>query len=278
MAKLYGWGAAVVIAGALFKILHLTGANVMLFIGMMTESLIFFMSAFEPLHVEYNWALVYPQLAIGHDDDKKKKAFTGTVTQQLDSALQEAKIGPALLESLASGMRNLSDNAKQLTGVSDAVAVTDSFVSSLSKAAESVRNLSASYDKTAEGVNANTAASDAYFANIEKASAAVGNLANVYEQTVQNVGKETGYIDDMKRLSENLSAINAAYELQLQSTSAALNASTELDNQMKHVVENLAQSSEHITTYRNQVDMLAQNVNRLNDIYGNMLAAMGNRQ
>ena len=276
MSKLYGWGAAVVILGALFKILHLPGANYMLMAGMGTESIIFFMSAFEPLHVEYNWALVYPQLAIGHDDEgKKKKVPTGTVTQQLDSALQEAKIGPELLESLASGMRNLGDNAKKLTGVSDAVAVTDGFVSSLSKAAESVRNLSASYNKTADAIAANTEISNAYFNNVEKATTAAGNLASVYEQTVHNMSKETTYVDDMKRLSENLSAINAAYELQLQSTTAAMNASAELDNQMKTVIGNLSQSADHVTTYKDQVDMLSQNVNKLNNIYGNMLAAMG---
>ena len=68
MAKLYGWGAAVVIFGALFKILHLPGANIMLIIGMGTEVAIFFFSAFEPLHVEYNWALVYPELAIADEN------------------------------------------------------------------------------------------------------------------------------------------------------------------------------------------------------------------
>jgi gliding motility-associated protein GldL len=73
MAKLYGIGAAVVISGALFKILHLPGANVMLLLGMGTESIIFFFSAFEPLHVEYNWALVYPELAMGSDDEGKSK-------------------------------------------------------------------------------------------------------------------------------------------------------------------------------------------------------------
>ena len=171
-------------------------------------------------------------------------------------------------------MRNLGNNAKQLTGVSDAVAATDGFVSSLSKAAESVRNLSASYDKTATAVASNSDATNAYFVNMEKATAAIGNLANVYEQTVQSVTNEVEYVEDMKRLSKNLSAINAAYELQLQSTTAALNASAELDGQMKNVIDNLSQSSEYITTYRNQVDMLSQNVNRLNDIYGNMLAAM----
>jgi len=276
MAKLYGLGAAVVILGALFKILHLPGADLMLMLGMGTESVIFAFSAFEPLHAQYNWALVYPQLAIGQEEDKKKtKVPTGTVTQQLDNALQEAKIGPDLLESLASGMRNLGDNAKKLTGVSDAVAVTDGFVSSLSKAAESVRNLSSSYEKTADAIDANSNASNAYFANMEKATAAVGKLANVYEQTTSTITNEVGYVDDMKRLSKNLSAINAAYELQLQSTSQVLNASNELDAQMKNVVGNLAQSADLIAMYKNQVDVLSKNVNKLNDIYGNMLAAMG---
>ena len=80
MAKLYGIGASLVILGALFKILHLQGAGIMLMIGMGTEAIIFFFSAFEPLHVEYNWALVYPELAMGDDahdviSDKKKKTI-----------------------------------------------------------------------------------------------------------------------------------------------------------------------------------------------------------
>src|SRR5574344_892573 len=123
MAKLYGIGAAFVILGALFKILHLPGANYMLMAGMGTESIIFFFSAFEPLHVEYNWALVYPELAMGSDDEgkSKEKKKQGTLSQQLDNALLEAKIGPELLDSLAIGMKNLSENAKQLSGMSDAV-------------------------------------------------------------------------------------------------------------------------------------------------------------
>ena len=63
MSKLYGWGAAVVILGALFKINHYQGADIMLIVGLGTESLIFFFSAFEPPHVEPDWSLVYPELA-----------------------------------------------------------------------------------------------------------------------------------------------------------------------------------------------------------------------
>ena len=280
MSKLYGWGAALVILGALFKILHLKGAGIMLGLGMGTEALIFFFSAFEPLHVEYNWALVYPQLAMGHDepaDKKQKKIQEGTITQQLDRALEEAKIGPALLESLASGMRNLGENAKQLSGVSDSVAATDSFVSNLTKATESVRNLGVSYEKTADALGANSNAAEEYFIKVGKATEAVDKLATVYEETVKTMSDEASYVEGAQRLSKNLSAINAAYELQLQTTTETLNSSKELTDQMKATTENLTQSAQQVLAYREQVDMLSKNVSKLNDIYGGMLAAMSNR-
>jgi gliding motility-associated protein GldL len=276
MAKLYGLGAAVVIMGALFKILHLQGADIMLLVGMSTESIIFAFSAFEPLHVEYNWALVYPQLAMGHDEDKKqKKVATGTITQQLDRALEEAKVGPELLESLVVGMRNLGENARQLSGVSDSVAATDSFVSNLSKATESIRNLSASYEKTAEIVGENSGATSEYFQKIEKATDAIDKLTTVYEQTVQTMNTDSEYMESVQRLSKNLSAINAVYELQLQSTTETLDASKELDAQMRATTEHLSQSASQVVAYKEQIDMLSKNVGKLNDIYGNMLAAMG---
>ena len=274
MSKLYGLGAAVVILGALFKILHLPGANYMLMLGMGTESVIFAFSAFEPLHVEYNWALVYPQLAMGGDHDKKGKKFgEGPISQQLDMALEEAKIGPELLESLASGMRNLGENAKQLSGVSDTVVATDDFVSSLSKTTEAVRNAGASYEKTAEALGANSEMTIEYFQKVEQATGAVDKLANLYEQTVASMSN-TGYKESVDRLSKNLAAINAAYELQLQSTTETLSISKELDAQMRSTTETLSQSASQVLAYKEQIDMLSKNVGRLNDIYGNMLAAM----
>ncbi|MBO4581443.1 MAG: gliding motility protein GldL [Bacteroidales bacterium] len=278
MTKLYGIGASVVIAGAMFKIMHWPGANPMIVLGMSTEAIIFFFSAFEPLHPEYNWALVYPELAIGQEEEEnkkdKKKVPQGSVTQQLDHALEEAKIGPELLESLATGMRNLGENAKQLSGISDAAKATDSYVSSLSKAAESVRNLGVSYEKASDALGANTNSASEYFTQVEKATSAVRNLANVYEETVKTMSNESGYMEGMQRMSKNLTAINAAYELQLQSTNETLNASKLLDEQMKSAAENLAQSAKFIADYKQQVDALTKNVGRLNDVYGNMLAAM----
>lgn len=210
MAKLYGWGAAVVIFGALFKILHLPGANIMLILGMGTEVLIFFFSAFEPLHVEYNWALVYPELAIAQEEseptkrERKKAAATTSTTQQLDKMLEEAKIGPELIESLASGMRNLGENAKKLAGVSDAAVATDAFVGNMTKAAESVRNLSLKYDKVAASLETDSNASVAYTESLKKATAAINQMANAYEKT-------TTYKAEMDKLTNNIAALSKVY-------------------------------------------------------------------
>ena len=224
MAKLYGWGAAVVILGALFKILHWHGANIMLMAGMFTESIIFFFSAFEPLHVEYNWALVYPELATGSDieleETEKKsrrekkqqvKSDSMTPTQALDKMLEEAKIGPELMESLASGMRNLSDNAHKLAGVSDAVVSTDNYTASLQKASESVRNLTLKYDKVAANLDTDGGATAAYIESVKRATTAVNQLATAYDQTAKSMAQTNSFKAEMDKLTQNISKLSSVY-------------------------------------------------------------------
>ncbi len=224
MAKLYGWGASVVIIGALFKILHLPGANIMLILGMGIEAIIFFFSAFEPLHVEYNWALVYPELATGTDieleeSDKKSrrekkqqvKSDSLTPTQALDKMLEEAKIGPELMESLASGMRNLSDNAHKLAGVSDAVVSTDNYTASLQKASESVRNLTLKYDKVAANLETDGGATAAYIESVKRATTAVSQLATAFDQTAKSMAQTSNFKAEMDKLTANISKLSNVY-------------------------------------------------------------------
>lgn len=224
MAKLYGWGASIVIVGALFKILHWPLANIMLMVGMFTEAIIFFFSAFEPLHVEYNWALVYPELATGTDieleetekksrRDKKQqvKSDAITPTQALDKMLEEAKIGPELMESLASGMRNLSDNAHKLAGVSDAVVSTDNYTASLQKASESVRNLTLKYDQVAANLDTDGGATAAYIESVKKATVAVSQLAVAYDQTAKSMEQTGSFKAEMDKLTANISKLSNVY-------------------------------------------------------------------
>ena len=224
MAKLYGWGASVVIIGALFKILHLPGANIMLILGMGIEAVIFFFSAFEPLHVEYNWALVYPELATGTDielEESEKKSRREkkqmvkndalSTTQALDKMLEEAKIGPELMESLATGMRNLSDNAQKLAGVSDAVVSTDNYTASLQKASESVRNLTLKYDKVAANLDTDGGATAAYIESVKKATTAVAALAVAYDQTAKSMAQTNSFKEEMDKLTANISKLSSVY-------------------------------------------------------------------
>ena len=182
----------------------------MLIIGMGTEVAIFFFSAFEPLHVEYNWALVYPELAIADENaeptrkERKKEVKGATPTQQLDKMLEEAKIGPELIESLAVGMKNLGDNAKKLAGVSDAAVATDAFVGNMTKAAESVRNLSLKYDKVASTLEADGNASMAYSESLKRATTAINQMANAYEHTAT-------YKTEMDKLTNNIAALSKVY-------------------------------------------------------------------
>src|SRR5262245_16533920 len=122
MPKVYGIGAAVVIIGALFKILHYEGADQMLFIGLSTEAIIFFLSAFEPPHQEPDWSKVYPELAEDYEAPAAPVRISnkqGSITQQLDASLEKAKIGPELLDSLGKGLTNLAESAKKMSNLSD---------------------------------------------------------------------------------------------------------------------------------------------------------------
>src|SRR5271170_6974933 len=132
MARLYGWGAAVVIVGALFKIQHYKGAGGMLVLGLSTEAVIFFFSAFEPPHEDVDWSLVYPELAGMHDDDpderRRKKATKDPIAQELDRLMADAKIGPELIQSFGTGLKSLSENAGRMADLSDASVATEKYV------------------------------------------------------------------------------------------------------------------------------------------------------
>ena len=194
MAKLYGWGAAVVIVGALFKINHYTGADIMLIIGLGTESMIFFFSAFEPPHVEPDWSLVYPQLAgIYHEDElDASKAFTtkDTVTQELDKMLEKAKIGPELIASLGAGLTNLSETTSKLSNGADASLANDKYVTSMKTATESANILNDSYRKTASSLEQSVTASQEQLTHIKATSKSAATLSGMFAEVGESLKED----------------------------------------------------------------------------------------
>lgn len=252
MAKLYGWGAAVVIVGALFKIQHWPGASPMLVAGLGTEAFIFFMSAFEPIHEDPNWELVYPELALGHSDDLDHDALATagkskeSLSDHFDRLLEEAKIDAQLLGRLGDGMRSLSDNANQMKDMSSAVSATDGYVQSLNTASEKVSHLSAAY---------------------ESASSSLADIT-----AAQGSGQTMG--ESMVNVSKNLAALNNVYELQLKGSSAHLETTEKFQGQLTDMMKNLSESVEDTRLYKENMSMLSKNLTDLNAVYGNMLKAM----
>lgn len=250
MAKLYGFGAAVVIVGAMFKIMHWPGAGIMLVAGLSTEAVIFFFSAFEPIHEDPDWTLVYPELALGHSDEDleaqlehKKKT---SVTEELDKMLEEAKIEPQLIQSLGEGLRSLTTATHTIGDVSNASLATNEYVNSLKGASSKVNELTDTYIKASE---------------------AVLGLTNSEAQ-----GRSFG--EEMMKLSGNLANLNSIYEMQLKGASAHLESTSQLYEGINQLMKNLHDSVDDTKRYKETMSELSRNLTALNTIYGNMLAAM----
>ncbi len=243
-------GASIVIVGALFKIMHWPGASIALIGGLGTEAFLFALFAMDIPHEEVDWTLVYPEIAgMGAHAEEEKlddKHEELPLTAQLDNALEQAKIGPELLESLGAGMKALSDNASKLADISDAHSATNEYVDSVKSAAKNVNTLSDSYNKAADsllGLSLSTEASESFGEQITK-------------------------------VSKNLSALNASYELQLQGSKEHLAVTSKFYDGLSDLMKNLNDSVEDTKKYRQEMSSLSSNLTALNTIYGNMLSAM----
>lgn len=245
------FGAAIVILGALFKIMHYPGASIMLPVGLIVETLLFVAFGLDIPHEEVDWTLAYPELAgMGHEeiiDEKEEENLP--ITQQLDNLLADAKIGPELIESLGSGIRALTDTTGKIADISNATAATNEYVDNVKSASKNVAHLSDTYSRAADSI---------------------ANLADSNE-----AGMSIG--DSLSKVSKNLSALNATYELQLQGSQSHLEATSKFYDGLAELMKNLHDSVDDTKKYRQEMATLSSNLTSLNTVYGNMLSAMNVR-
>lgn len=201
----YGMGAAVVIVGALFKIIHfeigpLTG-NVMLTIGLVTEAVIFALSAFEPVDNELDWSLVYPELAGGEAKEKVKKEEAkdaqGLLSQKLDAMLKEAKVDGELMTSLGNSIKNFESAAKGIAPTVDSIAGQKKYSEELSMAAAQMESLNSLYKVQLESASRNAEANKEIADNASKLkdqmqamTANIASLNNVYGGMLSAMGNK----------------------------------------------------------------------------------------
>lgn len=266
MPKVYGIGAAVVIVGAMFKLLHIPGAGVMLGVGLTTEAVIFFLSAFEPKKSEPDWTKVYPEL----DEDFqgasgarsiKNNGHQDSVSKKLDTMLESAKIGPELVDSLGKGMRNLSETTSKLGTLGDAAVATNEYSTSVKTAAVNIGKMNQSYT---DSVN-----SMVEMANVSK---------NATAEMAKASKESSEYHTQVQSVTKNLGALNAVYEMELQDANQHIKVMNKFYTNLTQSLDSMTKASEDADNFKGEINKLTTNISKLNNIYGGMINAMKGSQ
>lgn len=255
---LYTWGASIVILGALFKLTHfsmgpLTGES-MLWVGLLTEAFIFFISGFETPHKEYDWSLVYPELVGMEGATPVRKQVKTDGFAQLNELFASANIDAGVMEKLGTGINKLENTASKLNDMSDAAIATNKYVQSMNNATSAVQSLAENHNLNLESYR---------------------KMSETFNASISQMETNNGaYNSQMSVFNKNLSSLNAMYEVQLKTTKERFDNQERVQQNMSEVMQNLSSSLENAKNFKQQTDELTQNLTSLNKVYGNMLSAM----
>lgn len=273
MGYVYGFGASVAIMGSLFKIMHFPGAGVMLVAGLGVEAIIFALSSFEPPHETPDWTLVYPEL-LGLDPDEEKGGSSSSHSHggaiqgggngggsELAALVSAGAIEQKTVDQLSEGVKKLATTTAQMADLSDASVATKAYINNVKSASESLNQFSAVQSNVAEVGNK--------FAS--KISEEGDKLA---DSCVKLNGAIVSQASQTDKISQNMGAVNAAYEAQLKGINNQIKSTENLASGLSSISEEINASVESVRQYRQQVANLSKTVGELNSIYGNMLSAV----
>jgi methyl-accepting chemotaxis protein len=303
-AKLYGFGASIVIVGALFKIQHWPGAGIALASGLLIEAVIFFFSAFEPLHEELDWTLVYPELAGMSDPDEideykeQSIADRNVGLQKFDELFQQSQINAEDVRSLGKHLNTISTTTETIGDITTASLATKEYFDKMGSAAQNMDNVANAYGTNTgvlnESVNTlaesykNTASLiDSKGKDIaDKFAASSNNLTATYEAMSGEVKQEHANIstnqkqfnDQLNSLNENLAELNTAYAEQVKGSNDHLQGTSGVYKGLNEMITNLQSSVEETQKYKSEIIKLSESLSELNNVYGNMLTAMSIRK
>ncbi len=303
MGFLYSWGASIVLIGALFKLQHWPFSGLFLGIGLITEAVIFFVSAFEPPLESPEWSRVYPQLR--EDYDLQEPVIAERPGMGLDTLLKGTDITPALLDKVSFSLNELGNTARGISDISSATLATEMYVKNLSSASDAMSTLSDinhkanttihnsitqlvdTYQNTARQMSSSgqtiidklNRTGEEFTTRISESGSLLAktyrNASDKLEQSMQHFGDSSGsYAENLTRLNKNLAALNATVESQLKGSEEQMKANQKFNADMMKINDVLASSAEELSRYRENAAKLNQHLEALNQIYGNMLGAM----
>jgi gliding motility-associated protein GldL len=304
MGYVYGWGASVVMIGALFKLQHLQYSGLLLTVGLITEAFIFFLSAFDPLSEMPDWSKVHPELKEEYeilDFDGLEQKSKGGIGELFGSS----ELTPELLDKVGKGLNDLSNTAKGISDISTATLATDMYVKNLGSASESMNSFAEINNKANESINSSVGSLvDSYSTTAQKLTeGGIGaiekihrsgedfsnqlsetsqRLAKTYDEAGNSVSTELNKIKDssseysgnLEKLNGNLSALNSNFESQLKGTEDQFKVNQKFNQDLSEMNTILASSVDELKKYKDNAEQLNKNLESLNQIYGNMLGAM----
>lgn len=279
----YSWGASVVIIGALFKLLHLPYANQILFVSMITEAIVFFISAFERPNDEYHWEDVFPVLKsknpLDRPDFSKGSEANGGNGIQVGGVVMNMGNGISSNAGVVSGAaaaaslglnvteedtRNLSDSIKKLSGAAEQISKMAELTEATQKYLEQLSSMSEQMEKFSQVTHSLTSASD--------------TLLNAYQHISDNSDgisqNSKGYVQQMEALNQNISGLNAVYEAQLRSISMQIENIEQINAGLSRIKEMYNGSVVDSSVFRSETEKMTQQLAQLNQVYSRLLQAM----
>lgn len=304
MGYVYGWGASIVMIGALFKLQHWQYSGLFLTIGLMTEAFIFFLSAFEPPLEMPEWSRVYPELRDDYEmmeiEEYNKRGKNG-----FDQLLSSTEISPELLTRVGKSLNDLTNAAQGISDISTATLATDMYVKNLSSASESMNSFAEINKRANETVNASveklvhsysfasqqlsetgkTAIEKLYDSSEEfsaklaetgkKLSETINGASSSFTSELKNIGESSKvYSQNLEKLNQNINALNESFEVQLKGAKSQFEASRKFSQDISQMNEILTSSVSELKKYKENAEQLNKHLEALNTIYGNMLGAL----
>ena len=277
----YSIGAAVVILGALFKILHMPAGNALLSIGMGTEVLMFVLTAFDKPEKEYHWEEVFPVLASQNPDDRPDFSAGGGIIiggagtseggseggGEINVTVSEAKSAVGLPQgvnlseedtlSLSESIAKMAAASDQLSRMAELTDATQQYLSQMAAISEQMQKLEA----TTTALN-------------EVSQTLLGSYKAITDNSQSISDSSTGYVDQMQALNHNISGLNTIYEIQLKSISSQLENIDRVNRGLKDIRDMYEKSAAESAHYCDETEKMARYMKQLNSVYEKMVKAM----
>ncbi len=266
----YSIGAAIVIWGALFKILHLPGGSTLLCIGMGTEIAMFILTAFDRPPKEYAWEDVFPVLDSKNPEDRPDFTGGGGVVISAGHGAPAGEDTGALAEYNATAGTPGGPAGTFITGIPGVIPGQEQLDN-----AEEMADATKTYLEQMQGISEQ-------MGRLNETTEALNQVTQTLLQSYQAItlnsenisANSQGYVGQMEDLNRNIAGLNTIYEIQLKSISSQLESIDRVNRGLKDIRDMYDKAANESSRYCEETEKMARYMQQLNSVYEKMITAM----